>query len=337
MKERAFYIDAVKGVAILCITFLHFEQGVIPPWLNTWIGLFMISTFYFTSGWVTGLQNKNITTKALFKKRIKQLGIPYLWFSGLIIMFDIIWVLAGFMETQILLRDIYKTITLRGIDTLWFLPVLVIGEMIFCFIKNSKHKWWMAIGGMLLVFLTGYLYDNIWGSVKNSTTINQLIDSPIRPIARGIMAWPIIAVGYLFAKYLWGEIYSLKKATHLFLGVTIIAFSILLVVSPPFKLYYINRLLSNFLPAVGFICLFVTIGKDNFLSRFFTFWGVNSLVLMCTHYSIVMEIFKLVDARFIHTNFTSHATIIYFILTVLLTYPLVWLFNGKLQFMIGKK
>ena len=76
MNKRFDYIDATKGVAILCITFLHFEKGVIPDWLNTWIGMFMISAFYVTSGWVTGINDKPITANELFKKRIRQLGVP---------------------------------------------------------------------------------------------------------------------------------------------------------------------------------------------------------------------------------------------------------------------
>lgn len=48
MNKRLDYIDETKGVAILCITFLHFESEVIPAWLNTWIGLFMITAFYVT-------------------------------------------------------------------------------------------------------------------------------------------------------------------------------------------------------------------------------------------------------------------------------------------------
>ena len=70
-RQRLDYIDATKGVAILCITFLHFEKGVIPDWLNTWIGLFMITTFYLTSGWVSGISNKQIKPNELLKKRIK--------------------------------------------------------------------------------------------------------------------------------------------------------------------------------------------------------------------------------------------------------------------------
>ena len=83
-KQRFEYIDCVKGVAILCITFLHFENGVIPQWLNTWIGMFMITAFYVTSGWVFGLKSKLESPGVLFKKRLRQLGIPYFWFAVLI-------------------------------------------------------------------------------------------------------------------------------------------------------------------------------------------------------------------------------------------------------------
>lgn len=337
MKERAFYLDAVKGIAILCITFLHFEEGVIPQWANIWIGLFMISTFYFTSGWVSGIQNKKITPKELFKKRIKQLGLPYLWFSAIIITFDIIWVFLGFMDIQILARDIYKTITLCGIGTLWFLPVLFIGEMIFCTIRNCKHKKEMAITGVLLVLIVSYLYYNIWNEYYNLSNVNKLIDAPIRPIAKGIMSWPIIAIGYVFAKYVWNRTTRLQPFYNMLIGVAILLLSIILVVAPPFHIFYINGFLSNILPAIAFIYIFAVIGYNNLISRFFIFWGVNSLILMCTHFSIFLELFRVVDAKIIHSVFYGYTTIIYFTITIIFTYPLVALFNGKLKFMIGKK
>ena len=337
MKERALYIDATKGVAILCIAFLHFEQGVIPAWLNVWIGMFMITAFYFTSGWVSGIQKREIRTKELFRKRVKQLGVPYLWFSALIILFDICWVACGFMESNILLRDIYKTMTLRGIGTLWFLPVLVIGETIFCYIKNRKHKWLYTLIGMLLVFLATHLYYGVWGPMRNISTINQLIDAPLQPIVRGIQSWPIIATGYITAKYLWPRFAQLNKIIITTTALAAITFSISLIIAPIFNIYYLNKILSNTLPVFGFICLFFVMGNKNFFSRFFIYWGVNSLILMCTHYSIVQEIFMTLDKRIIHTGFTGIATIIYFVITIIITYPIVWLFNTKLKFMLGRK
>lgn len=335
MNKRLNYIDATKGVAILCITFLHFEQGVIPAWLNIWIGLFMISAFYVTSGWVTGINDKPITAKQLFKKRIRQLGIPYLWFSLLIILFDLLWVSVGLMGSDIMLRDIYKTIVLRGIGTLWFLPVLLIGECIFTLIKNSKRRWLWAAIAMVITLSVNYAYNSIWLPKSNISELNKMLDAPMQPIVRGLYAWPIIAIGYLLGKK-WGKsIMQTSKAWLLIVSALIFAASFVLVINPPFTVYYINDLLSNILPAIAFMCLFAIFAKG---IKFFTYWGVNSLILMCTHFSITMEILMAFDKQILHHPvFEGPRTIVYFAICVLLTYPLVYLFNGKLKFMLGKK
>lgn len=331
------YIDATKGVAILCITFLHFEQGVIPTWLNTWIGLFMITAFYVTSGWITGINDKPITAKELFKKRIKQLGVPYLWFSLLIILFNILWVTLGLMENGILLRDIYKTITLRGIGTLWFLPVLLIGEYIFTLIKNSNHRWIWAVVGLAATLLANHVYNSIWLPIRELSELNKMIDAPIQPIVRGLYAWPIIAIGYILGKR-WGKsIMEVNKIWLLSISALLFAISFILIIEPPFNIYYINGLLSNTLPAIAFMCLFAVFTKG-IITRFFTYWGVNSLILMCTHFSITMEILMAFD-KFVlhHPVFAGPRTIIYFAICIILAYPLVWLFNGKFRFMLGRK
>ena len=253
-KKRFDYIDATKGVAILCITFLHFEQGVIPGWLNAWIGLFMITTFYFTSGWVSGMSNKPITAKELFNKRIRQLGVPYLWFSLLIILFDVLWVVLGFMKSDILLRDIYKTIVLRGIGTLWFLPVLFIGEYIFTVMRNSKRVWLWAIVGLAITLFVDYAYKCV--------ELNKLLDATIKPFVRGLYAWPIIALGFLMGR-MWGyKILSVAKTKLFIISSFIFAFSLLLVINPPVTIYYINRVSSNILPAIAFMCLFAALSKN---------------------------------------------------------------------------
>ena len=336
-KQRLDYIDATKGVAILCITFLHFEKGVIPDWLNTWIGLFMISTFYFTSGWVSGISNKSVKPNELLKKRIRQLGVPYMCFSLLIIAFDILWVLLGFMENGILLRDIYKTIVMHGIGTLWFLPVLMIGEYIFAIVRNSNKSWLLAFIFMAMTLAMNYAYNSYWLPMRDLSELNKIIDALMQPFVRGLYAWPIIAVGYLLGKK-WGlGIMQINKIRLLTISALIFAVSFVLVISPPITVYYINDLLSNTLPAVAFMCLFAVF-SNNFIERFFTYWGFNSLILMCTHFSITMEILMAFDKHALHHSiFEGPRTIIYFVICVLLTYPLVYLFNGKLKFMLGKK
>ena len=337
MSKRLDYIDATKGVAILCITFLHFEQGVIPGWLNVWIGMFMISAFYVTSGWVSGVNDKHITAKELFKKRIKQLGVPYLWFSLLIILFDVLWVVLGQMDSNILLRDIYKTIVLRGIGTLWFLPVLLIGEYVFTLIKNSKRKWMWAIIGLGTTLLVNYAYNSIWQPLCDNSELYKIIDAPMQPIVRGLYAWPIIAVGYILGKR-WGKsILGMNRIKLLSISALLFAISIILIIKPPFNIYYINGLLGNTLPAIAFMCLFAVF-SNNIIEKFFAYWGVNSLILMCTHFGITMEVLMAFDKYILHHPvFAGPRTIIYFVICIILTYPLVWLFNGKLRFMLGRK
>jgi fucose 4-O-acetylase-like acetyltransferase len=90
------------------------------------------------------------------------------------------------------------------------------------------------------------------------------------------------------------------------------------------------------LPAIAFMCLFAVFTKG-FITRFFTYWGINSLILMCTHFSITQEILIAFDKYILHhSTFEGPITILYFIICIILTYPLVYLFNGKLKFMIGK-
>lgn len=337
IKERLDYIDATKGVAILCITFLHFEQGVIPAWLNTWIGLFMISAFYVTSGWVSGINNRNLRPKELLKKRIKQLGVPYLWFSLLIIAFDILWVLLGFMEKGILLRDIYKTIVLRGIGTLWFLPVLVIGEYIFALIRNTKRFWLWGTIGLAITLVVNFVYNTYWLPISENSELHRIIDAPMQPIVRGLYAWPIIAIGFITAKK-WGYRIIKENKMKLFaISALLFAISFILVIKPPLNIYYINGFLSNTLPAIAFMCLFAVFTKG-IITRFFTYWGINSLILMCTHFSIIQVILTTFDKHMLHHPiFEGQRTIVYFVICVLLTYPLVWLFNGKLKFMLGRR
>ncbi len=335
-KKRLDYIDATKGVAILCITFLHFEKGVIPGWLNTWIGLFMITAFYVTSGWLTGISTKELAPTELFKKRIRQIGIPYLWFSLLIILFDVIWVLCSFMESDILLRDIYKTVTLRGIGTLWFLPALLFGEYLFSLIRNSKHKWLAVTIGIIATIIVNRIYYSQWYPLRNLNEFNKIIDAPLQVIKNSVGAWPIIAIGYLLAKKWAISIVKMNKAKLMLASAIIFAISFILVICPPFTIYYVNGLLCNILPAIAFMCLFIAIG-NNLFSRFFIYWGRNSLILMCTHFSITMEILMVFDKYILHhTVFEGPRTLIYFAICILMTYPLVSLFNGKLKFMLGK-
>lgn len=336
MNKRLDYIDILKGFSILCITFLHFEAGVIPLWLNTWIGSFMISAFYFTSGWMMGMRDEDISVKDLARKRLKSLGVPYLWFSGLILLFDIILFLFGYYDVMFIGREVYKTIVLRGIGTLWFLPSLFFGELLFVWLKSKRS--WLLIGFMALgTFLYLYFYYRWAGEYRNLSSMNQIIDAPFFTIRNAMIAWPVVAVGYLVAKDYKRLMGSLSNSVILMIALAIVGLSIYFASFSNLDLGVVTYFLPSVLGPLGLL-LFAVVVERWHIMQFFTYWGRNSLVLMVTHYSIVMVLCQIFDKYVLGcSEFIGWRTIVYFVVTVLLTYPLVWFFNNKVRFMLGKR
>ena len=336
MNKRLDYIDILKGLSILCITFLHFEAGVIPLWLNVWIGSFMISAFYLTAGWMMGMRDEDIELKDLARKRLKSLGVPYLCFSGLIILFDIILLLCGYYDVMFLGREVYKTIVLRGIGTLWFLPSLFFGELLFVWLKSKRS--WLLIGFMALgTFLYLYFYGQWVAEYRNLSSLNQIIDAPFYTIRNAMIAWPVVGAGYLVAKDYKRLLGGLSKRVLLMVALVIIGLSIYFASFSKLSLGVVAYFLPSVLGPLGLLLLAIVVEKWHIM-RFFTYWGRNSLVLMVTHYSIVMVLCQIFDKYVLECNeFVGWRTIVYFVVTVLLTYPLVWFFNNKARFMLGRR
>lgn len=334
MNKRIDYIDAVKGLAILCIALLHFEAGVLPNGVNVWIGLFMITAFFFTSGWLQGIKGNSLSVKEVAKKRIRQLGFPYFWFTLFILVFDAIWFLLGQIELKIIFRDIYKSIVLHGIGTLWFLPVLFFAECLFCLLHNSKRPVTYSILLLVCSIFLIHLYDTYWIPLRTDN-IHRIIDAPLCPIVWTLRAWPVIAAGFLLAKYFSRYIESTNLWTFIG-GLAMLTISIILVIHP-IPIDIVNAYLINLLSAFSMMCLFSNISKLH-ATKFFTYWGKNSLVLMCTHFSITLEIMKFIDRVLLHhPQFEGIRTLAYFVAAIIITYPMVWLFNNKLSFMLGKR
>lgn len=336
MNKRLDYIDILKGFSILCIVFIHFEEAVVPPWLKTWIGLFMISTFYFTSGWILGLREENISLKEHLLKRWKSLGVPYLWFSGLILVFEFVLLLFGYYDWMFIGREAYKTLVLRGIDTLWFLPALFFGELIFIWLKN-KRSWLLIFGALLFTLVYMYLYGCWTSEYRNLSSLNQIIDAPFYTIRNFMGAWPVVAIGYLFAKD-YKRILSCWSHWKIFLlSFVVICVSIYFASFSKLNLGVISHFLPSVLGPLGLLLLAKVVERWRVM-QFFVYWGCNSMVLMIAHESFFHRLSKIFDKYVLgYDVFWGERTLVYFVVTVLLCYPIVCFFNNRARFMLGKK
>ena len=338
---RSLAIDQLKGLAILCITLLHFESGLIPYGPNTWIGSFMISAFYFTSGWLMGMkgEDKLPGVRELICKRWRSLGLPYLWFSALILVFDLIWIILGFDEWRLLGRDFYKTLTLRGIGTLWFLPALFFSELLFVWIVRRKLYWQLFALALTLIWYWGYGKWSADFAFRND--MFRIIDAPFRTIQNVMTAWPVILFSYYLASHFAGAVHRFSKSLLISLGMAGCG------VSYYCAGYLFGRLPSCcgvlwgwFAPVLGPLSLFLIFSVIQHwrVNRLFSFWGKNSLILMATHYSIYQVMCEAFCSRYLGIPaFTGWVTIACFVVTMLVEYPTVYLINHYFPFLTGKR
>lgn len=332
--KRSDYIDVYKGIAIMCITLLHYEDGIFPTWLSVFIGSFMIAAFYLTSGWLMGLKDKHITTKELARKRLKSLGVPYLWFSIIFLVFDFVLYIFNYYDISYLGKEVYKTLTLRGIGTLWFLPALFFAEIIIYFIIRKKI--WVQIAVILLALAYMEVYGYWSSNYRNLSSTMQLIDAPFRTINNAMFASIVLFYSCYAAKWYKAKIKSTKRLLKIILMIAMLGFYFWFSFNPVDIPVFQTILV---LPALlfGMFIFSYFISKVPLLNNFFVFWGKNSLIMMVTHYSIIQVLCEIINKYWLHNDaFTGYITLVFFVVTVLIEYPIVWFMNKYCQRILGK-
>ena len=333
-QKRIPYVDNMKGLCILAITLLHFEDGLFPDWLNTFIGSFMITGFYITSGWLHGVNNNSATLyiKDFFKKRFRSLGIPYLYFSLIILVFDVFFYLIGHIDTHIIYRDLYKTCILRGIGTLWFLPVIFFGELLFAITtKYNIRKRCILIGLLLIGFIPFFISNTI--ELYLNSPLKEIINAPLSVIVNSISAYLMITLATYLPKVL------LKKYTPYYIIISVVA--MYFITQLPTQHEFIKQIITliwQFTLSTTIFSIFILIRNlDCLFLDYLNFWGRNSLILMLTHYSIIMEFCIYINYHiFGNPTLSNWNAIFFFIITMIVEYPLTLLINKKFRFLLGK-
>lgn len=321
-RERG--VDIVKGLSILCITFLHYEDGLLSERWNVFISLFMVSMFYFVAGWVNALTGKNLTTKKIAAKRWRQIGLPYVYWSLIIICFDFILFAFQYYDLYFISREMYKTLTLRGIGTLWFLPALFGGELIWNWLKN---KTWIYL---VLAFCLSLTYLHFYTEVftGKEENIYKIIGAPFYSISSILNAWIIIGIGY----YAYNLIQYLKIFKHWFSVI-----GLLLTIGAYWWIPYVHvPYLISTMECLGLMLIFYSCQHWK-IWNYFDYWGRNSLSLMVTHYSITLVICKIIVENILKMQFNGWVTIYAFVVSMIFTYFITLILNKYFPYLLGKK
>ena len=328
---RKTYIDILKGISILAIMLLHFENGIFLSAVNAWIGGFMVNAFFFVSGWLQADHPIELD-KTYFQRRWKSLGIPYLAFTLLILVFDLLMALLGEMPLYIFCRDAYKALVLRGIGTLWFIPALWGGEILFACFRKWKLTGKIAILFLTLIVLQGYA----WWALRfahNDGVLWRIWDAPFYALNCCFGAWIIIAGGFYLARFCEKHIFEASLPQKIISAFLLLGWYTLCVnFDFNANFFWMTGIVSSF----GLL-IFCMVLETLPVMKFFSFWGRNSLILMATHFSIVQELCILINRHcFGGKELLGWRALAFFGIALFLEYPLVWFFNRVCPFMLGK-
>ena len=329
-------IDWMKGLCIISIVLLHAENGIFPMWLNAAIGMFMITGFYVTSGWVHGLKYGDaVDIRTFAKKRLKSLGVPYFWFTLILLLVDVFFILLGHYDFNILLRDAYKSLVLRGIGTLWFLPVLFFGELAFMFFK-SKH---LNTLGLIMGLAVNLVISFIIEQVEHGLSDMSIITAPLLVVKNSATALFVITSTYYISKSCTCRGSNAKLPIGIFLFIVsfvYIYFNVSNLFNESVFISSFVGLILSWLEPLGILVILLHIRKSNVVLRYLNYWGRNSIILMVIHYSILLELCMFGCNKFLDIPMSGITSFICFVLIMALQYPLAEVINRKFKFLIGR-
>jgi len=305
-KERLDYFDIAKGIAIILVVLGHLINPKNP--ISIWLYSFHIPLFFIIAGalikYKREIENK---IKVIIPKKMWSLFIPYISFSILYIIYETFNLVIMNIGTLTNLKsDIYVTMCLRGIGTLWFLPALFFGEILFLIIMKRISKAYIKLGIIGLLFALSVLIGNFLGYQNENHIISNYLYIPILTIFRSFISLFFIAIGYYIYSFILSK--NIKGYYNLLIGVfLLIANVIISQYNAPVDLNFI---------IIGNVSIYIICGIIGSLSIIFickalkhnkllTFYGINSLVIFATHFEFPFREKTNIIIKYINENLVN--------------------------------
>ena len=178
--NRIGYLDAAKGIAIICIVIGHSYSyhvgngGFIIPYLYS----FHVPIFFVISG-ILYARRSQVHISVL--KKIKELILPYLfWGTAYQFCLGLLAVMGGENLQQQIHTRVATVLHLTS-GAMWFLPTMFIATILFqfsCQINSKAIRWGICI----LAFVIGVIAPH------NSV--------PAEAVWRGLVGFSFMTVGY---------------------------------------------------------------------------------------------------------------------------------------------
>ena len=366
-KKRLDYLDMTKGLGMILVLIGHLQGDSIftfSPYIQplcAYIFSFHMPMFFIVSGILLAVKNDEVKPfKDVARARFRGIMIPYFWFSFFYMLVVIAALIKGEIAPATLYLNIWYVFSLYGMNVLWFLPALYLGELLFIYMRRRIREDIPFITIVVLSNAIVYFASYLISIANFSTPAAERLHDFLIVILRPVLVCGFISIGYYIHKLFrrrtrLGDFFnkpvldekgrvSVKfKAAYIVLGLILfgICFAFFKVNNGiDFRSLQFRNVFFFFLCALsgsyGMICFCKGLPRVGL----FCYWGVGSLIFMVTHNSQTVLTFSLKLAMYVNQYLTrARGYICYAIVIVTITaYStlMIFIIRRFFPFLIGK-
>lgn len=366
MEKRLHYLDMAKGIGILLVLIGHLQGDQIfsfSPYIYpfcVFIFSFHMPLFFIISGILMAIKNEeNKPFKSIAVNRFKGIMIPYYWFSFFYLLVVITALVKGGIAPKTLFVNIWYVLGLYGMNVLWFLPALFMGELLFIWLRKKYTDDRIFAAVVFVLFLIVFVIAYLLTQYKNDWEVYIHIKEFLVTVLRPFIAMGFIAIGY-FARRLYEKNSIVNKwltttdregkKNNASIAFCLIAGIVLMAVCFIFSkvnngIDIRSMVLRNFF----FFMLCALSGSFGLILfckglprlKLLCYWGTGSLIFMATHNSETVLYLAQKLAMYVNQYLTRARGYICYaiIITVIAAYStlMIFLIKKYAPFIIGRK
>jgi len=279
-SSRIPWIDAAKGIGLLCVILGHLRV----PYVSTWVYTFHMPLFFFLSGIV--FSGKKYDFGTFLKKKLKSLVLPYFTLGGVIFaFFSLVYALQkqpaaayGQMLKDFLVQEHFWTV--------WFLACLFLVEVLYYLIHRlfGKKTLYSTAMSALLCIVGLARYRLGWGSLPWNLDVALVAQFFFHGgyLSKDLLKrWDEKLSGKPIPRLLWIALFLVVNAAAGFLCIRVSGSSLDMSVG-----LYGNELLTFVSAFAGTLC--IILAAQLLTLKPLTYLGSNTMVIFAWHSRIVI-------------------------------------------------